>query len=49
MLPYEEQLLQSEPDVGPLLTRPDSAFLRAVGELRDALLRVELERWRHAS
>lgn len=49
LLPYEEQLLQSEPDVGPLLTRPDSVFLRAVGELRDALLRVELERWRHAS
>jgi CO dehydrogenase maturation factor len=49
LLPYEEQLLQSEPDVGPLLADPDSAFLRAVGELRDALLRVELERWRHAS
>jgi CO dehydrogenase maturation factor len=49
MLPYEEELLQSEPDVGPLLSRPDSAFLRAVGELRDALLRVELERWRQAS
>jgi CO dehydrogenase maturation factor len=49
LLPYEEQLLQSEPDVGPLLTHPDSALLRAVGELRDALLRMELERWRHAS
>ena len=49
LLPYEEQLLQSEPDVGPLLTHSDSAFLRAVGELRDALLRVELERWRRAS
>jgi len=49
LLPYEEQLLQSEPDVGSLLTDPDSAFLGAVGELRDALLRVELERWRHAS
>jgi len=49
LLPYEEQLLQSEPDVGPLLTHPDSAFLRAVGELRDALLHVERERWRHAS
>jgi CO dehydrogenase maturation factor len=49
VLPYEEQLLQSEPDVGPLLSRPDSEFLRAVGELRNALLQVELERWRHAS
>jgi CO dehydrogenase maturation factor len=49
LLPYEEQLLQSEPDVGPLLADPDSAFLHAVAELRDALLRVELERWRHAS
>ena len=49
VLPYEEQLLQSEPDVGPLLTQPDSAFLNAVGELRDALLHVELERWCHAS
>jgi CO dehydrogenase maturation factor len=49
LLPYEEQLLESEPDVGPLLTHSDSAFLRAVGELRNALLRVELERWRHAS
>jgi CO dehydrogenase maturation factor len=49
LLPYEEQLLQSEPDVGPLLAHSDSAFLRAVGELRNALLRVELERWRHAS
>jgi CO dehydrogenase maturation factor len=49
LLPYEEQLLQSEPDVGPLLSDPDSPFVRAVGELRDALLRVELEQWRHAS
>jgi CO dehydrogenase maturation factor len=49
VLPYEEQLLRSEPDVGPLLSGPDSAFLRAVGELRNALLQVELERWRHAS
>jgi len=49
LLPYEEQLLQSEPDVGPLLADRDSAFLHAVGELRDALLRVELKRWRHAS
>ncbi|MGD8318310.1 MAG: AAA family ATPase [Myxococcales bacterium] len=49
LLPYEEQLLRSEPDVGPLLAHPDSMFLRAVGELRDALLRVELERWHRAS
>jgi CO dehydrogenase maturation factor len=49
VLPYEEQLLRSEPDVGPLLSGPDSAFLHAVGELRNALLQVELERWRHAS
>jgi CO dehydrogenase maturation factor len=48
-VPYEEQLLQSEPDVGPVLDVTDGAFLGAVGELRDALLRVELERWRHAS
>ena len=49
LLPYEEQLLRSEPDVGPLLAHPDSTFLGAVGELRDALLRVELERWHRAS
>ena len=48
-LPYEEQLQRSEPDVGPLFDHPDSRFLRAVGELRDALLQVEQERWRHAS
>ena len=48
-LPYEEQLLESEPDVGPLLSRPDSAFLSAVGGLRDALLQMEMERWRHVS
>lgn len=49
VLPYEEQLMQSEPDVGPLLAHPDSAFLSSVRELCDALLRVELERWCHAS
>jgi len=49
LLPYEEQLLQSEPDVGPLLASSNSTFLRAVGELRDALLRVEFERWHRAS
>jgi CO dehydrogenase maturation factor len=48
-LPYEERLFQCEPDVGPLLTDANSPFLRAVAELRDSLLQVELERWRHAS
>ena len=48
-IPYEEQVLRHEPDVGTLLNHQGSAFLRAVGELRDALLHVELERWRRTS
>ena len=48
-LPYEELLLQSEPDVGPLLEWTASPFLAAVGGLRDALLQEERERWQRAS
>jgi CO dehydrogenase maturation factor len=40
-LPYEERLLQSEPDVGPLLEQAASPLLAGIGELRDALLQEE--------
>jgi len=49
VLPHEEALLECEPDVGPLLARPESAFLAAVSGVRDALLRAEQEQWRRAS
>lgn len=52
-LPYDEMLLQSEPDVGPLLKHAASPLLAAVGELRDALLQHEASReaqsWQRAS
>jgi len=48
-LPYEERLLETEPDVGPLLTGVDSPFLEAVAGLRDTLFEIEAERWRRAS
>lgn len=52
-LPYDELLLQSEPDVGPLLKQAASPLLAAIGELRDALLRHEASReaqpWQRAS
>lgn len=49
LLPYDELLLQSEPDVGPLLGRTASPLLVAVGGLRDALLQKEREQWQRAS
>lgn len=48
-LPWEEGLLETEPDVGPLLDRADSPFVHAVSELCDTLLELEVERWRRAS
>lgn len=48
-LPYEERLLETEPDVGPLLDRADSPFLGSVAELRDTLFDIEAERWQRAS
>ena len=48
-LPWDERLLDSEPDVGPLLECADSPLLPQVRNLRDLLLREEMEQWRHAS
>jgi CO dehydrogenase maturation factor len=52
-LPYEETMLEYEPAIGPLLEDPASAFVEAVGELRDALLEHEVNRetrpWQIAS
>jgi CO dehydrogenase maturation factor len=49
ILPWDEALLEAEPDVGPLLDRPGSPLLGAVGELRDVLLHEESLRWPQAS
>lgn len=49
ILPWDEALLEAEPDVGPLLDRPGSPLLGAVGELRDVLLHEESIRWPQAS
>jgi CO dehydrogenase maturation factor len=48
-LPYDERLLTTEPDVGPLLATEDSELLRAVCGLKDALVRAEQVRWQQAS
>lgn len=52
-LPYEEAVLECEPDIGPLLAAPGSAFVEAVAGLRDALLlqerASEAETWQRAS
>jgi len=49
ILPWDEALLEAEPDVGPLLDRPGSPLLGGVGELRDVLLHEESIRWPQAS
>jgi CO dehydrogenase maturation factor len=41
ILPWDERLLESEPDVGPLLGDANSPLLASVTELRDALLYEE--------
>lgn len=48
-LPWEDRLLESEPDVGPLLSQVNSPFMAAVRSLRDTLLEVEAEKWRAVS
>jgi CO dehydrogenase maturation factor len=48
-LPFDEAFSECEPDVGPLLDATHSSLIGAVGQLRDTLLDVEAERWRHAS
>lgn len=49
ILPWDERLLESEPDVGPLLDDTHSPLLASVSELRDALLYEESLQCRHAS
>jgi CO dehydrogenase maturation factor len=41
LLPYDEAVRESEPSVGPLLADGDSPFMRAVGEVIDALVSSE--------
>lgn len=41
VLPYDEELLETEPSLLPLLERPDSTFMRRVLDLRDALVKTE--------
>ncbi len=48
-LPFDERLLACEPSVAALLDDTASPFVAAVGQLRDALVGTELERWRQAS
>jgi CO dehydrogenase maturation factor len=48
-LPYDEQLMECEPAVGPLLDRPGSPCLEAAANVRDALVRSEEELMRCAS
>lgn len=48
-LPWDEGLLDAEPDIGPLLERVDSPFVNGARELCDTLLELEVERWRRAS
>jgi len=49
ILPWEERLLETEPDVGSLLEDEHSPLLASVAELRDALLYEESLQCRHAS
>jgi len=49
ILPWDELMLESEPDVGPLLDAPDSPLMHSVAELRDALLYEESVACRRAS
>jgi CO dehydrogenase maturation factor len=49
ILPWSERLLETEPDVGPLLEDAHSPLLVSVRGLRDALLYEESLQCRHAS
>jgi len=49
ILPWDERLLESEPDVGPLLDDASSPLLASVAELRDALLYEESLQCQRAS
>jgi len=49
ILPWDDRLLETEPDVGPLLEDARSPLLASVAELRDALLYEESLQCRHAS
>jgi len=48
-LPFDHHLLACEPSIGSLLDARESAFVQAVGTLRDTLINAELERWQQAS
>jgi len=49
ILPWDERLLESEPDVGPLLDDASSPLLASVAELLDALLYEESLKCQRAS
>ena len=48
-LPWDERMLETEPDVGPLLMQTDSPLVQGVTDLCETLLEIEAERWRRAS
>jgi CO dehydrogenase maturation factor len=41
VLPYDDTLLEVEPSLMPLLDRPETPFMSAVLDLRDALVKAE--------
>lgn len=48
-LPWDDHMLETEPDVGPLLNHAGSPLLDGVADLCGTLLEIEAERWQQAS